>query len=186
MLQQWRGGLTQAAVSIGFCWVAGDSVTRHEEPSKYEVTREDLLTLAGMVESVQDEVVAEWLPEAVSTMREGGWTDTDSAELEAEARYLLSRLPERLRSDPVAVQTDTEKRAFRFLGRHVLWEEGDSMRTVSLRYLHSSLTLRLWLAILSLLSAHCSSSLALEGRGTLASTVECATGWLTGTGDSPG
>ena len=152
-----------------------------EKTTDIAMTREHLFVLAKAVDAVRDEVVQEWLPEAVQTMLEGGWTKGEFSveELETEARYLLSTLAERLRYVPYAPQTVAEKRAFRLLGGSALAGGNEGSRLVCVYRLPSSLTQCVWVAILTRPSCNCPRSLAVKARVTLTGAVREAIGWCT-------
>ncbi len=91
---------------------------REIDLGKFGATPEHLAHAAQIIEDRLEEVIAEWVPEAVSVLRDGGWTTEDfsTAELEDEGRYALERTCWRLRNDLTAEQTDREKERFRLLG----------------------------------------------------------------------
>lgn len=154
---------------------------RHEEFGEFGATRDHLLTVANIVESVSDKVVQEWLPEAMRAMLEGGWTKEDFSldELEAEARYLLTRLPERLRLDHRAPQTPEEKQAFRLFGGPRLPEDNSDARIVSLFKLYSLFTHFLTAAILGELPPDWPPQVAIEIQAEVLGAVRQAADFAT-------
>jgi len=153
---------------------------KHEKLGEFGATRDHLLTVANIVASVADEVVQGWLPEAMRAMLEGGWTNEDFCveELETEVRYLLTRLAERLRSDPRARQTDEEKRTLRLIGGPELPEDTKDVRFVSLFRLYTLFTHFLKGAILSELPSHWSPQVTVEADTEMFVAVRQTVGFL--------
>lgn len=85
---------------------------------KFGATGSHLAQAAEIVERRADEILGQWLLEAIQLLRDGGWTTEDfsRAELEDEGRYALERQCWRLRNNPAAEQTAEERERFRLLG----------------------------------------------------------------------
>ncbi len=79
---------------------------------------EHLACAAAVIDVRVDDILAEWLPEAVSLLRDNGWSTEDfsRAELEDEGRAALASLSGRLTGDLHSEQTSEEHARFRLLG----------------------------------------------------------------------
>lgn len=67
--------------------------------------------MASTLESIADEIIAQWLAEAETILRDGRWLPVDRylTKLEREGRFILRAVAARLRSDPFRPQTALER-----------------------------------------------------------------------------
>lgn len=152
---------------------------RELEYGSFGATAEQLSHAAAIIEQRADWILAEWLPEAVTILREGGWTTEDfsRAELEDEGRFALERLAWRFRNDLTAPQTDQERERFRLLGAlEDLDTERDAL-LVSLLRVYSFLVHTLLVVLLEDAPEDWSGRAIVEIRTKASTTLSTLTGF---------
>lgn len=136
---------------------------------------------ARSIKQRTDEILAEWLPEAVNILRSDGWTTEDfsRAELEDECRYALERLRWRLTNDPHAERTDEERERFRLLGGLQDLDTDRDARLVAVFKVFQFLGHVISVVLLSDLPDDWTAVVAIETRAKVMGALSLGTGFPT-------